>query len=68
MTTESKELYPKGTDLLWMAHFMPEDPAEYGSMNGPSMKISGTLEEAARIAEHESRTTGKLLQCLRRRY
>lgn len=58
--------YPEGTDLLWMAHYRSE-PSK-GDMAGPSAKLSGTLEKAARRAQEIAVIEGYILQCLRRRY
>lgn len=63
---DEPNLYPKGTDLLWMAHFR-KDP-DGGDMDGGTLKISGTLIDAAHEAEEHARETGQILQCLRRRY
>lgn len=69
MSESSKlEQYPRGKDLLWMAHYRPIDDPDGGSMDGPDMKLSGTLEEAAKRAQEIAERDGLILQCLRRRY
>lgn len=55
--------YPQGTDLLWMAHY-----SDSGDMDGPTTKLSGTIEEAAKAAQKYGEDNGLRLQCLRRRY
>jgi len=62
----SIEQYPSGDDRLWMAHYRKEPDG--GDMEGPTSKISGTLEEAAVEAQAEAVENGWILQCLRRRY
>jgi hypothetical protein len=49
-----------------MAHYRSE-PSK-GDMAGPSAKLSGTLEKAARRAQEIAVIEGYILQCLRRRY
>lgn len=55
-----------GTELLWMAHYR-KDP-KGGDMNGGSLKLSGTAEEAMKQAQDHAVKTNQILQCLRRRY
>lgn len=64
--TSSLNQYPKGTDLLWMAHYR-KDP-NGGDVDGPHAKLSGTLVEAAKEAQDIAEREGYVLQCLRRRY
>lgn len=58
--------YPNGTDVLWMAHYR-KDPFG-GDMDGTAIKLSGTLEEAAKEAQKFAEKENLILQCLRRRY
>jgi hypothetical protein len=58
--------YPRGTELLWMAHYRKDWLG--GDMDGHSEKLSGTLEEAAKQAQDIAERDNLILQCLRRRY
>jgi hypothetical protein len=64
--------YPEGTDLLWMIHFMPEDEndniIDWGSMDGHTIKLSGTLEEIIPEAIRRAKEMNSVIQCIRRRY
>ena len=60
------EQYPRGKELLWMAHFRSEP--DKGDMDGGRLKISGTLEEAAKKAQRFAEEHDLIVQCLRRRY
>lgn len=64
-TVSAVEQYPSGNDDLWMAHYRSSPE---GDMNGPSYKLSGTLQEAAAEATRIAEREGYILQCLRRRY
>jgi hypothetical protein len=55
--------YPSGTDLLWLAHFSND-----GGMDGPTRKISGTIEEAVAEAQEYAEQNDIRLQCIHRRY
>jgi len=59
-------LYPRGTKVLWYAHYRAHP--ESGDTDGPGVKIDGILVEAAIEAEKIGREEGLVLQCLRRRY
>jgi hypothetical protein len=52
--------------LAWMAHYR-RDP-KGGDTDGPAVKLSGSVVEAAREAERIAERDGLVLQCLRRRY
>lgn len=69
---DEEKQYPKGKELLWMVHFMPQnDQGEittYGSMDGHSIKLNGTIEEAAKEAAEFAQREGYVIQCIRRRY
>jgi hypothetical protein len=58
--------YPSGTELLWMAHYRKN--SNEGDMNGMTVKLSGTLEEAGVKAQKIAIEYNVILQCLRRRY
>lgn len=58
--------YPHGTDLLWMAHYRREPDG--GDMEGPTLKLSGTIEEAAAHAQEHAVENKSILQCLKRRF
>ena len=61
--------YPLGKDLLWMVHYRPiKENSSAGSMNGTARKISGTLIQAAKIAQELAEENNLLVQCIRRRY
>ena len=67
-----KEQYPEGTELLWMVHFMPQDKEgniiAWGSMDGHTLKLSGTIEEASQEAARQAKELNMVIQCIRRRY
>lgn len=65
MTTNIPQ-YPLGNDLLWMAHYRKNSTK--GDMTGPTMKLSGTLEQASIDAQRIAIENNWILQCLRRRY
>jgi len=58
--------YPKGTELLWMAHYR-KDP-DSGDMDGVAIKLSGTAEQAMLEAQEYAEDEDIILQCIRRRY
>lgn len=60
------EQYPRGTDVLWMAHYRKEPDG--GDMDGSAVKLSGTAEEAMEEAQGIAKKCDMILQCLRRRY
>ena len=61
--------YPLGKDLLWMAHYRSDPPNQNdASMSGAAIKISGTMIQAAKIAQEKAEEENWILQCLRRRY
>lgn len=68
MSNSKLEQYPEGTEVLWMAHYRDRNNPDSGAMDGPKLKISGTLEEAAVEAQEFAVQENLILQCLRRRY
>lgn len=58
--------YPRGTDLLWMAHFRKHP--DKGDMDGGSLKYDGTFLEAAKEVDKYCIEHNVVLQCLRRRF
>ncbi len=58
--------YPEGNDLLWNAVYR-KNP-DIGAMDGQVIKLSGTLEEAAKEAQQFAEKWNLILQCLHRRY
>lgn len=61
-----EEQYPRGTELLWMAHYRSEP--DNGDIDGETRKISGIIQEAAAEAQKYAEDNGLVLQCLRRRF
>lgn len=66
MTTEKIEQYPKGTERLWKATYRADK--DVGLMDGCTVKLSGTMAEAAAEAQRIAEEENMILQCLSRRY